>query len=164
MLYRFFILLTFCYGTAFSQTTVNTEQNVITGVTDVRMLERSIGYKWFKDGYFNYQVNQSAVSVIKEMPKDIQFVVFAGTWCEISRQILPQFYRSMDLARISKQRITLCFLDRDKKSPQGLENSYNINTTPVIIILQKGIEIGRITENTFQPIEAAVADLIPKKQ
>jgi hypothetical protein len=90
--------------------------------------------------------------------------VFAGTWCEKSQQLLPQFYKVMDLAGISKQRITLCFLDRDKRSPQGIENSYSINNTPVFIILQKGIEIGRITETINQSIEVAIADLIPTKQ
>lgn len=147
----------------FAQTSVNTEQNVITGITDVRILERSVGYRWFKDGYSNYQPNVSAISVLREAPKDIQLFVFAGTWCEKSQQLLPQFYKVADLAGIAKQRITLCFLDRDKRSPQGMENNYNINTTPVFIILQKGVEIGRITESVNQSIEADLADLLPRK-
>ena len=147
-----------------SQTSVNTEQNVIVGISDVRVLERSLSYRWYKDGYFNYQSNISAINAIKEMPKDIQFMVFAGTWCEKSQQLLPQFYKVMDLAGISRQRVKLCFLDRDKRSPQGIENNYSINSTPVFIILQKGIEIGRITEAINQSIEADIADLIPTKQ
>jgi len=98
------------------------------------------------------------------MPKDIQFMVFAGTWCEKSQELLPRFYKVLDLAGISRQRVTLCFLDRDKRSPQGIENNYSINTTPVFIILQKGVEIGRITETISQSIEADIADLIPTKQ
>lgn len=158
----FIFLLISSFG--FSQTSVNTEQNVITGITDVRMLERSVGYRWFKDGYFNYQPNISAIAVLKDLPKDIQFIVFAGTWCESSQHLLPKFYRVMDLAGISKQRITLCFLDRDKRSPQGVEQNYSIYSTPVFIILQKGVEIGRITETVNQSIEADIADLIPRKQ
>ncbi|HRG57336.1 MAG TPA: thioredoxin family protein [Bacteroidia bacterium] len=147
----------------FAQTSINTEQNVITGITDVRLLERSVGYKWFKDGYINYQPNNSAVGVLRELPKDIQLYVFAGTWCEKSQQLIPQFYKVADLAGIPKQRITLCFLDRDKRSSQGVENNFGINTTPVFIILQKGVEIGRITESVNQSIEADLADLMPRK-
>jgi thiol-disulfide isomerase/thioredoxin len=164
MKYKLFIFLFFAVKVGFAQTSLNTEQNVITGITDVRILERNIGYRWFKDGYFNYQPNLSAVNAIKDMPKDIQFVVFAGTWCELSQSLLPQFYRVMDLAGIPKQRITLCFLDRDKRSPQGMENSYSVNSTPVFVVLQKGVEIGRITATAIQSIEADIADLIPRKQ
>jgi thiol-disulfide isomerase/thioredoxin len=164
MYYRSLLIFVLLVRVACAQTSLNTEQNVITGITDVRILERSVGFRWFKDGYFNYQSNISAVNVIKDMPKDIQFVIFAGTWCERSQSLLPQFYRVMDLAGISKQRITLCFLDRDRRSPQGIENNYSINSTPVFIILQKGIEIGRITEAVNQSIEADIADLIPVKQ
>ncbi len=164
MHYKFLLFFLFLSEIGLSQTSVNTEQNVIVGISDVRILERSLSYRWYKDGYFNYQLNISAINAIKEMPKDIEFIVFAGTWCEKSQQLLPQFYKVMDLAGISKQRITLCFLDRDKRSPQGIENSYHINNTPVFIILQKGIEIGRITETINQSIEVAIADLIPTKQ
>jgi hypothetical protein len=164
MYYRFLLFFLFLSEIGLSQTSVNTEQNVIVGISDVRVLERSLSYRWYKDGYFNYQSNISAINAIKEMPKDIQFMVFAGTWCEKSQQLLPQFYKVMDLAGISRQRVKLCFLDRDKRSPQGIENNYSINSTPVFIILQKGIEIGRITEAINQSIEADIADLIPTKQ
>ncbi len=162
--YRFIFILILLSNLVVAQTSVNTEQNVIVGISDVRILERGLGNRWYKDGYFNYQTNISAVNAIKEMSRDIQFVVFAGTWCEKSQVLLPQFYRVMDLAGISRQRITLCFLDRDKRSPQGFENNYSINNTPVFIILQKGAEIGRITESVNQSIEADIADLIPIKQ
>lgn len=164
MHYKFLLFFLFLSEIGLSQTSVNTEQNVIVGISDVRILERSLSFRWYKDGYFNYQLNISAINAIKEMSKDIQFIVFAGTWCEKSQQLLPQFYKVMDLAGISKQRITLCFLDRDKRSPQGIENNYIINNTPVFIILQKGIEIGRITETINQSIGVAIADLIPTKQ
>lgn len=164
MLYRLIFIISLLSNYVIAQTSVNTEQNVIVGISDVRILERGLGNRWYKDGYFNYQGNLSAIEAIKGMPKDIQFVVFAGTWCEKSQNLLPQFYRVMDLAGISRQRSTLCFLDRDKRSPQGFENNYYINSTPVFIILQKGIEIGRITESVNQSIEADIADLIPIKQ
>lgn len=164
MYYRFILFFIFLSEIGLSQTSVNTEQNVIVGISDVRILERGLSYRWYKDGYFNYQSNISAVNAIKEMPKDIQFMVFAGTWCEKSQELLPRFYKVLDLAGISRQRVTLCFLDRDKRSPQGIENNYSINTTPVFIILQKGVEIGRITETISQSIEADIADLIPTKQ
>jgi hypothetical protein len=147
-----------------AQTTINTDQNVITGKTDVRLLERNNGYRWFKENYAKYQPNLSAISVIQEMPSDIQIIVFAGTWCESSRELLPQFYRAIDLSGVSKQRVTLYFLDRDYKSPQGFENNFSINNTPVFILLQRNIEIGRITNTVNQSIEADIADLIPRKQ
>lgn len=164
MYIRLLMMFIFLSELGFAQTSVNTEQNVIVGISDVRLLERGLSYRWYKDGYFNYKTNTSAVNAIREMPKDIQFMVFAGTWCEKSQQLLPQFYKVLDLAGISRQRVTLCFLDRDKRSPQGIENNYSIHNTPVFILLQKGLEIGRITESVNQSIEADIADLIPTKQ
>lgn len=157
-----FYMLLQCFQ-SHAQTTYNSEQQVITGYTDVRQLERSIGYRWFKDGYFEYQPNLSAVGVLKDLPPDVQFLVFAGTWCDHSQQLLPRFYKTMDLAGISKNRIKLYFLDRDLRSPQGIENNYGVNKTPVFIIINKASEIGRITEHVSQSIEADLADLIPRK-
>ena len=163
MLSKLIIVSLLVCNLGYAQTSVNTDQNVITGKTDVRILERNVGYRWYKENYFSYQPNLSAINFIKETPKDIQFIVFAGTWCESSRQLLPQFYKVMDLSGVSKQRITLYFIDRDYRSPQGLENYYGINSTPIIILHQKNVEIGRIT-TVNQSIEAAIADLIPRKQ
>jgi thiol-disulfide isomerase/thioredoxin len=160
---RILIICFFITNYALAQTTLNTEQNVITGFTDVRLLERGNNYRWYKDGYMNYQPNNSALEVIRNVPYDIQIFVFAGTWCEKSQILLPQFYKAMDLAGFAKQKITLYLLDRDKRSPQGMENNYNINSTPVFIIIQKGVEIGRIAETVSQSIEADIADLIPRK-
>jgi thiol-disulfide isomerase/thioredoxin len=164
MIYRIILIFSLLSNLIIAQTSVNTEQNVLVGISDVRILERGLSNRWYKEGYFNYQGNISAINAIKEMPKDIQFIVFAGTWCEKSQNLLPQFYRVMDLAGVSRQRTTLCFLDRDKRSPQGFENNYSVNTTPVFIILQKGLEIGRIVATANQSIESDIADLIPIKQ
>ena len=76
MYYRFILFFIFLSEVGLSQTSVNTEQNVIVGISDVRILERGLSYRWYKDGYFNYQSNISAVNVIKELPKDIDIVVF----------------------------------------------------------------------------------------
>ena len=164
MFYKLLFACLFIFNLSFAQTTINTDQNVITGKTDVRLLERNVGYRWYKENYVSYQANLSAINVIRDMPNDIQIIVFAGTWCESSRQLIPQFYKAIDLAGISKQRITLYFLDLDYRSPQGYENNFGVNSTPVFVLLQKNIEIGRITNAINQSIEADIADLLPRKQ
>ncbi len=159
----FILFFTLTSNVASCQTSVNSEQQVLTGISNVRILERGVAYRWYKDGYFNYQPNLSAVEVIKQAAPNVSFIIFAGTWCIKSRDILPHFFKTMDLAGIARQRITLCFLDRDFRSLAGFESVYGIYSTPVIIVLNEKAEIGRITENISHSVEADIADVLPQK-
>jgi thiol-disulfide isomerase/thioredoxin len=138
------------------------EQAILLGRTHYRVLQNSPQLVWFRQNYNAYQPNNSAIDALKGFPPDIRFIVFAGTWCSDTRDLLPPFYRVLDAAGINRNNVTLYFTDRDKHTPEGLENTYNVNRVPTFILLRNGSEIGRITETAQPSIEAELVNLLPR--
>jgi thiol-disulfide isomerase/thioredoxin len=136
------------------------DQPLLIGRTSFRTLMVRPYFDWFRLGYDPYTPNVSAVELIRQKSAGINILVFGGTWCEDTRNLLPLFVKVTDLAGISRNRITLYFTDRDKHTPEGLENQYGVNRVPTFIILKNGVELGRITETVSQSVEADLADIL----
>ena len=97
------------------------------------------------------------------MPADATLLVFAGTWCSDTQNLLPKFYKSLDDAGIARERVKLYLLDEQKNSPEQLEKQYQVVSVPTFIVLQNGKELGRIVESVQQSIEADLAKQLQKK-
>lgn len=87
----------------------------------------------------------------KQVNKDLHILVFLGTWCADSRNIVPLFFNYLEKANWSiGTRLNLFCVDHNKRiSVSGLENlaqSLKINKVPTIIFLKDGKEIQRIVE------------------
>lgn len=140
----------------------NNDQPILMGRTHFRTLMLRPYFDWFRRGYDNYVPNASALEVLRQKSNGISFLVFGGTWCEDTQNLLPVFVKVTDAAGISRNRITLYFTDRDKHSPEGLENQYGVTRVPTFIMVRNGVELGRITESVSQSIEADLADILSR--
>ena len=124
----------------------NNEYPILSGRTHERVLQRGETGIWFKKSYNQYTPDAGAMDVLSKKTEGLRFLVFAGSWCSDTHQWLPAFYRVTDGVGISRRNIDLYFADRNKVTPEGLENQYNIQRLPTFIILRGELEIGRITE------------------
>ncbi len=112
---------------------------------------------WYAGGYNQYTPNADAVAVLqKSITADNELLVFGGTWCGDTQYLLPKFYKVMD-AITPVPKTTLVFVDRDKKSGEGIEKQYNIERVPTFIVLKNGVEVGRVVETVENSIEADLA-------
>lgn len=135
-------------------------QGDLFGRTNVRSIANNNRFQWFKQGYDAYIVNASAVAQLQQLPSNVTIIVFAATWCEDTQKLLPQFFRVINAAGIHDKKITMYMVDRDKHTPEGLEQQFQITRVPTFIVCKNGIEIGRITEQVSQSIEADLADML----
>ena len=137
---------------------------VLTGPTDVKILTDAKAYPWFDTGCKEYKPDAATLKTLQEnMPADATLLVFAGTWCSDTQYLLPKFYKSLDDAGISRDRVKLYLLDEQKKSPEALEKQHNVVSVPTFIIMQNGKELGRIVESVQQSIEADLVKQLQKK-
>ena len=51
-------------------------------------------------------------------------------------------------------------VDRTKTTKDGAHEQYNVSKVPTIIILDKGVEKGRITETTRKSVDADLVNII----
>jgi hypothetical protein len=117
-------------------------------------------FKWFEEGYKNYQPDKTAISSLKTKLPGYRIIIFAGTWCPDTQRILPGFYKVIDQAGYSRENTTLYLLDKKMRSAEKEEEKYQVHSVPAFILLKNNVETERIIENTKASIEADLAAML----
>ena len=111
-------------------------------------------FTWLKKGYDEYNPNAAVTSHLKEYLNNFTIVVFLGTWCDDSHELIPKLARVLDIAGFPKARLTMYGVDREKTTNGGEHKKYNITLVPTIILFNnEGKEVGRITETVNKSLE-----------
>ncbi len=131
--------------------------------TAQRSVLHDAAFDWFDKGYNAYKPAAAPLSVIKGQAASLHVVVFGGTWCDDTHELLPKFYKVADAADIKDAQITLHLVNRDKKTKDGSADKYKITNVPTYIVLKGDKEIGRITESVKKSMEADLAEILTDK-
>lgn len=112
---------------------------------------------WFNEGYADYEVDEAALNGIKIALRDVEILIFMGTWCSDSQREVPRFLKIMDHLGYGTNNTQIVALsnhpDNYKQSPQHEEKSWNIEYVPTFIFLKDGEELGRIVESPQESLE-----------
>ena len=73
-------------------------------------------------------------------------IVFGGTWCDDTQNLLPVFYRLVDKSGYPDSSITLIGVDRPKTTLYNLHNAFHLTDVPTFIVMKDGKEVGRVVE------------------
>ncbi|KXK43609.1 MAG: thioredoxin [Bacteroidetes bacterium OLB11] len=117
---------------------------------------------WLEEGTQTYQPNNQYVQQLGENWGNYRFVVFVGTWCNDTKDLLPKFYKTILESQIPLSTIEMYAVDREKRSLKEEEKFYNIDRVPTFIVFHQKREVGRIVESVQESIEADLANIIVK--
>jgi thiol-disulfide isomerase/thioredoxin len=109
--------------------------------------------EWFDVYYEEYTVNNTVIEALKPLLNNIKIKAFMGTWCEDSHQQTPAFYKILDAVNFDDQNLVLTCLNREKKTPDNLQEGFNIERVPTFIFYKDGKELGRIVEYPRESLE-----------
>lgn len=129
------------------------KEEMLLGVISRNDLEQSPYDSWFSEGYSSYTTDSAMVEAIKPLLKDKKLTVFMGTWCEDSQREVPRFFKILDQAGYSSEKVTLIAMNRDKVTENNLEAGLNITNVPTIIVYDGEEEMNRIVEYTMYSME-----------
>lgn len=119
---------------------------------------------WFEKNYEAYQPKEKIVKKIKKELKGISIKSFVGTWCHDSKREIPRFYKLMELAGFDTEKnFQIVGISRGKKTPDNLQEGYNIKHTPTLIFYRDGKEIGRYVEHSRETIEKDILKILKGK-
>lgn len=140
-------LLAACTSTRKAAYEVIAEDNtkILKGTINRQVLESDPAFPWFSEN-LKGQANAEAVEIFKNNASQFTMVVFGGTWCSDTRNLLPVFYRLVDKSGYPDKQITLIGVDRQKTAPNDLHKTYNISQVPTFIVFKNGKEVGRVVE------------------
>ena len=116
------------------------------GIISREVLLNDTSFHWYAENLKGYTPNAGALEGLKKNKDSVQLLIFMGTWCEDSQNIIPKMFTLTDAAGYSQDRITLIGVDRQKKTFSHLSEALNITNVPTIIVLKNGKEMGRVVE------------------
>jgi thiol-disulfide isomerase/thioredoxin len=120
---------------------------MLKGKVKREMLENDTAFKWFHENLAGYTPNTETVSILKAKGGQVHFLVFGGTWCGDTQELLPKFFALTDAADYTADQITFIAVDRHKKSLDHLPEDMHLTNTPTFIVLKGGKEVGRVLEH-----------------
>lgn len=133
---------------------------MLVGEIEINTIRSNTDYPWFKKSYDEYKPDSISLKVIRKSISHLSIIVFAGTWCSDTHTLLPPFYKVMDNTGIKSSEIRMIWLDRNKKTADGMTDKFQIINVPTFIISYDGKEIGRIVETVKDSIENDIVHII----
>jgi len=127
-------------------------------------LNKERSFDWLKRGSDKYNPDAAKLAYLSKDLPQYTMVVFMGTWCSDSHNLIPKLEKVLQLTAYPMQQYTMYGVDLKKKTIAKTTDNYNITLVPTIILLKGRQEIGRITESVKTSIEADLADIIQKDQ
>ena len=121
-------------------------ETTLKGLLNRNILESDTTFKWFKNNYALGMADASAVTAFQKNKDKIHVIIFGGTWCEDTQNLLPVFYRLADKSGLPDSSITFIGVDRKKQTLDNLSAAFNITNVPTFIIMHDGKEVGRVVE------------------
>lgn len=118
---------------------------------------------WFTKNFDNYSVNSTTIKKLKEKLKGIEIKGFMGTWCGDSKREVPHFYKILEAADFNIKNLELITINRNKKTPDNLQEGYNIIRVPTFIFFKDGKEIGRYVEYARESLEKDILTIVSEK-
>jgi thiol-disulfide isomerase/thioredoxin len=119
---------------------------MLKGIISRDLLENDTAFRWFHDNQAGFTPDAETVAILKAKGSTLRFVVFGGTWCDDTQNLLPKFFALMDAAGIGNDQLTIIAVDRRKKSINDLPETMHLKNTPTFIVLRRDIEVGRVVE------------------
>lgn len=128
------------------EATKDSEAKILKGLLTRKDIESDTSFKWFKQNMQYGQADAAAVEAFTKHANDFQVVIFGGTWCHDTQNLLPVFYRLVDKSGYNEKNITLIGVDRAKTTLDNLHTAFHITNVPTFIVMKDGKEIGRVIE------------------
>src|SRR5688572_20588793 len=82
------------------------KSRILKGIINKNLIKNDTAYKWYAENQRSYTTPDA--SIIKSLNRDstVKYIVFGGTWCDDTRNILPKFFILQEKAGIADNRIS----------------------------------------------------------
>ena len=134
---------------------------IIKGMMTKKELASDTAFAWYAQNQKGFTPAPETVQKYAAQKDSVHLVIFGGTWCDDSQNLLPKFFATTDAAGFPDSRITLIGVDRSKKTLFNLAEAFGVDHVPTFIVMKNGKEIGRVVEyGKIGSPEKEVADII----
>ena len=126
--------------------TLDGQTHILNGIVSKYILQNDSSFKWYATNQKGYAPDSAAVSAMELNKNNVRYVVFGGTWCEDTQNILPKFFKLQEQSGVADNSVSFFAMDRSKKTIGNVGDAFKITNVPTIIVMKDGKEIGRVVE------------------
>lgn len=134
---------------------------VLRGYINRSLIESDTAFAWFKNNMRWGTADAAAVEAFSKKKDNFSIIVFGGTWCTDTQNLLPVFYRLVDKSGYPDNKITLIGVDRAKTTINDLQKKWNVTNVPTFIVMHNGKEAGRVVEyGKYSQIDKELGEIV----
>lgn len=115
---------------------------------------------WFNSRYEEYTTDKEVVEKLKTALEGYTIKGFMGSWCGDSKRETPRFYKLLDETGYNQNDFELITVNRSKKTPDNLQEGFNIIRVPTFIFYKDGKEVGRYVEYPRETLEKDILKIV----
>lgn len=119
---------------------------ILNGIISKYILLNDPAFSWYTGSQSGYTPDAEALKSMEATKGKVQYIVFGGTWCEDTQNVLPKFFKLQELSGVADNSISFFAMDRSKKTIGNIGDAFRITNVPTIIVMKEGKEIGRVVE------------------
>ena len=149
--------------TAKKVTAVKNQSGDLIGVANKDSFQEVPYSIWFNKNLNDYSTDATTITALKKELKGVTIKAFMGTWCGDSKRETPRFYKILEQTDFNLNNLELITVDRSKKTPDNLQQGFDIKRVPTFIFYKKGKEIGRYVEYARESLEKDMLKIVSGK-
>ncbi|MBX9782345.1 MAG: hypothetical protein K2X48_03530 [Chitinophagaceae bacterium] len=142
--------------------------NMLIGCCTREALNREPFAAWFNNNYFDYKVDTSLITPLKEQMQRKQFLLFMGACCGDSKREVPRILKVPDYCGVQPEQVKMVMVSNHcslyKQSPNHEERGLNILRVPALIVYENNTELSRFAEYPVESIEKDLLKIISRKE
>ncbi|HSK12411.1 MAG TPA: thioredoxin family protein [Phnomibacter sp.] len=122
------------------------EKKILKGFLTKRQITEDTTFAWYAANAKYGRPQAADVEIVKEKAYDFQLILFMGTWCHDSQQIVPKYFKLLEAAEFPDHHMLIIGTDRQKTAPANIQRPLNVTMVPTMLVMKDGKEVGRIVE------------------
>ncbi|WP_343330884.1 thioredoxin family protein [Polaribacter staleyi] len=141
-------------------TAVKNQRGDLIGLANKASFQQAPYKTWFDQKFDTYTPDAQTIASLKKELKGVTVKGFMGTWCGDSKRETPRFFKILEQADFDLNNFELITVNRSKKTPDNLQEGFNIKRVPTFIFYKKGKEIGRYVEYARESLEKDMLKIV----
>jgi thiol-disulfide isomerase/thioredoxin len=132
----------------------------LNGIANKESFQDDSFKRWFNSRQAEYTSDKETIAKLTDALKGYTIKGFMGTWCGDSRRETPRFYKILEETNFDENYFELITVNRSKKTPDNLQEGFNIIRVPTFIFYKEGKEVGRYVEYPRETLEKDVLKIV----
>ena len=141
-------------------TAVKNDRGYLIGIANKDSFTDESYKGWFDSRYSEYNTDNEVIEKLKPVINDYTIKGFMGTWCGDSKRGVPRFYKILEETGFDQDYFELITVGRNKKTPDNLQEGFDLLRVPTFIFMKDGKEVGRFVERPRETMEKDILKIV----